>query len=768
MRKIIIILLAVVLTAPVAYAQTVSILDTGMHTSPTKRAINNYVDPACFASQVSSDGSLFSNLFGMCTVENVVPDFDPSLLTITAPRTRTRNSDGGTDTFTVGSPSTAPVKDWFFHGTDVSNALWDFSRDVFHQHNQVWSVRLQMPGETGGVPELPLTHDGRNVLDALEHISRNPRVDLGAVNISLAITTATVNETPDLCIQEAGLGQIKRLKRQGIAVVVGLLNKDLAEGSFTWPACFRNDVIGVARNDLRRATGGLGIGIGGGVTAQLNFFAKGTVSGGRRGTIEGNSLAAPRVAGFYALLHDQFPLSRVIEKTAAIANANDRMHTYTVASAGPFQGGTYTRRDVRKSDLQGAIDYLQELYPIDLGDGLIATSSNLDYQNDVSVGPLYQETNPLSELNFSVDFSMLRAITSNASNEQPAVARAAGDELTQLPRDIEVTFVARSRGFGSRQFEFRVNNRRVKTLSGNFDSAGEREVTFSFILNRNELRNGENTFVIKPVFSNSAWGIKSTTMKFLPIVPLTLNRLDTNEYGYEGSPTRFTGMRASVDLPTISNPYIFEMTGWDIDVEDEAQVFVNGTSLGFLNTGASSAYSTRNKFLVPQNKLRRGANYIELVQRRPGGSFSSFEDEKWAVKDILVRPALTDLTPTRIEILDKAISKDKPFELNVTVNNIGDSASPPSTAQVYISADVDITSNDELVQTYSLPRISINQSNERSLSISSEKVNKGFFIGVCLTVPSAERSTTNNCSTGIPLEGKLALSPIIMLLLGDE
>jgi len=69
----------------------------------------------------------------------------------------------------------------------------------------------------------------------------------------------------------------------------------------------------------------------------------------------------------------------------------------------------------------------------------------------------------------------------------------------------------------------------------------------------------------------------------------------------------------------------------------------------------NNAYSTRSSLLAPKNILRNGVNHIELVQREVSMAepvWLGFEDEKWAVKDILVQPQKNSIIAPIMLLLD--------------------------------------------------------------------------------------------------------------------
>jgi hypothetical protein len=107
-------------------------------------------------------------------------------------------------------------------------------------------------------------------------------------------------------------------------------------------------------------------------------------------------------------------------------------------------------------------------------------------------------------------------------------------------------------------------------------------------------------------------------------------------------------MRVNFTLDSIQVNYVFSAQGWGIDRADEAQVFINGSPLGFLSIGSSNGLGAKNSFIVSASLLLQGANQIEFVQRRPGPSWQGPMAEQWGVEnmkfsdspDIMITPVI--------------------------------------------------------------------------------------------------------------------------------
>jgi len=206
-----------------------------------------------------------------------------------------------------------------------------------------------------------------------------------------------------------------------------------------------------------------------------------------------------------------------------------------------------------------------------------------------------------------------------------------------------------------------------------------------------------------------------------------------------------------------------------MDRADESEVFLNGTSLGFLNQGPSSAYATRNNFILRSDLLQQGNNSIEFVQRVPDDDWQGFQDEKWAVRDIRVEQALPDLTVSSVEIIDKQLDGSTTFQATATISNVGIGSSVVgSVAHFYASSDKTINSNDTVLQMIPFAPLLENRSTIVNATIQTSLVNQGLYFGVCVDSVPTEGAIGNNCSKAIRLSNTPSLAPIMMMILDDE
>lgn len=515
-------------------------------------------------------------------------------------------------------------------------------------------------------------------------------------------------------------------------------------------ACLDN-VIKVAgeRASSSTRTRQVGVGANGGI----DFFAKDTTNDSQ----EGNSFAAPRIASAYALLHKLFPASSVTQKTEALNQAATLTDSYQTRLVNG-QSFTYRARKIREDQLAEAINYLSILFPSPSG-------PEFNIVDNSSYGPYYDGNTSEYSVTFNFD---LETSSSKLPSGNEQINLGTGSDAPSLSRDVELNFTGIfGRGTSLNEFILEINGQRVERFDRfPFDSPSAR----SFIINRNLFNNtGDNTVVLRPNRANANWGIEGVSMNFLPVVPLTIGVTDTNIYGYQQNPTRFTGLRASFDVPEIQNDYILSVTGWDMDLADENEVFLNGTSLGHLTQGAgSSQYSPRDNIILRASRLIPGKNTIEFVQRQPDSSWNGFEREKWAVKDILIQPALPDLAVTFVNIRDTRLETNVPFQATTNISNLGaGSSGVASNVRFYASLDNQISSSDTVLATVAFAPLLENRSREVSTNIQTSLVNQGYYFGACVDRVPTESITGNNCSKGIRLATDPSVTPIFLLLLGD-
>ena len=534
---------------------------------------------------------------------------------------------------------------------------------------------------------------------------------------------------------------------RGIPVIAGLANENIATNAKTWPNCL-DKVINVG---AETPSWKVGIGANG-----IDYYAKDTIYFGRNRE-QGNSLAAPRIAGAFALLHEATPFATVQEKMDALDQANSRMSYHKVGS------NNITARHVLESDIPEAIRILRLSYPEDIPEETIIAAGQLNYIDTNEYGPRYGGSD--SDYILDINFDELHTILTSRSTNLSTTA-INGTSLSGR-RDVILKFTGSFTSPGSKSFVVKINGTPRFTVNKYYSSGEEEDFTIN--IHRKYFSSGNNTITIEPRNSSYNWGLKDISAEFTPVVPLTIGQTDNNEYGYYGSPQRFTGARASFELTDTNADLLLSVVGWDIDAVDETNIFINGFYVGNLTQGTgSSAYSAPDQFLLRKNYLYNGLNYIEFVQREIDGTWSGEEDEKWAVKDLLVETAPPDLTVSSLSIIDKSLKVNIPFDVSVSVHNNGAGYSDDTLLQFYVSADENISTGDTLILSQNFAELAPNDTRIIDTSVQSTQVNQGYFLGTCVVVLGNETNTNNNCSLGIPLKNNFNFVPILFFLLMSD
>jgi hypothetical protein len=335
-----------------------------------------------------------------------------------------------------------------------------------------------------------------------------------------------------------------------------------------------------------------------------------------------------------------------------------------------------------------------------------------------------------------------------------------------IQRDLRVKFTIKS-GAVSNATTLKVNGNNVLTTSS---STGDTERGYEFIVNRNRLVGGTNTFEFRPsnTGANSVWGIRGISIEYIDPITLSVGANNVIIYGYNQNPTRYTGLRANFTLGAVENDYVFTAQGWGIDRADETQIFINGVPLGFLNVGSSSGLSSIQSFVVTREFLLSGINQIEFAQRRPGSGWSGVSFEQWGVEDINVSVLRPDLTATSTRVVDSKIEKNVPFSLSTVIRNVGAGSSSATTVNYYTSTDTVIDSADTFLESRTIGVLNPGAVFTFVNEVQSSLVGEGYYIGVCLAAVPNEITAGNNCSKGIKLRSSPPIVPIIMMLIVES
>ncbi len=726
-----------VLVTTITNAQTVAVLDQGFNSNLSHRANSKFVEQHCISYPdtfierqgpvLPGEPRIFTWRASLCENGRGFDFFRP---------TSARHPRVFYEPLTDKTYTTANLT----HGRQVSNALWDFDRDTNQIIFQVFGLNANTSycSKRGTIIDAtsdPLcykTNSGKHIAQALEFLSLNAAPELGAVAIATVVGDRV--NTPSICNSLLGQQAVDRLLSKGIAVVAGLANNDIPAGTKTWPNCLFG-VINAGRTDGFAAPyKGIGIGNNG-----IDFY---TQSETKEGSFlrTGNSLASPKIAAMFALLHKAHPSSTVDQKILALQRTN----------------GNYTYKGVKRTRISrfNKSRSIAELGKIVVQDNNDNNNPDDDIHFDPSSFGVAFGGEPSDEVVIDVDFSVL------AAEKEIGVSAVAKSITSNQYRDLILSFtgIVDDVNSSTRKFKVKLNGSVIETTD---TLSLNQEVTSTFIINRNRFASGVNTIRIEPDNSSSTWGLKDIGIKLIPAIPITVGVRDTNRYGYSEPPNRFTGARFTFDLTNLDNDHKVVMTGWDIDTPTETEAFLNGTSLGFIATTESNSFGEPNSFLLPKSFLSVGTNLIELQQAKPVSNWAGFENEKWAVKDILVEITSPDLTPSRVRLNDRTLTADEPFSITASLSNLGDGSSGASTASFYVSDDKTITASDQLLNSFAVGSIAPYSTATLTQSLSSNLMNQGKYIGVCLASVANEANVSNNCSSGTAFQnntdrGKIA------------
>ena len=780
------------------YAQEIAILDRGLNTTMNNRGL--FYNPMCIdntvdhrqatltgfhqqgdgAETVSIGIARYITLYTINLCHSAYSNMSSAATRANVPRTRTYGSNNSGTPYQVamwGQSASrydfpTPFNTQRFganlrHGSDVATAAYDFDSSV--RRKMVQLARIQsVPRDIENCstnlsainPNTTSFGGTKRVTQALRDIIEDPD-GVDAINLSFQFRSSYCQRQQNVLVPEScqgprlnrpGQREIDQLNRMGIAVVTGLHNIDIGANEETWPACLDGVIKVGAENDNRGLhyngiPGGIGVGANG-----IDFYAKNTNRDGEAG----NSMAAPKIATAYALLKTAVPNSTVDQRTEALNNASTLTKTHRI------NGIDYKRRYVKKNHIDEAIELLEKM--------VRGNIDNISFEDTNQYGPIYDDDS--SNYTFEIDFNELigsnSASTSAADSALLANTAASASTTVSNVRDVVISFDTKMswNHFYQNSIKLYINN--VLRASTPFHV---NEGSFSYIFNRNIFLPGENIVRLEPGSDSSQrpWGISNIKADFHPVIPLTVGQADSSEYGYSHTPPRYTGLRASFMVDNLDSDFTLSVTGWDIDTVDENQVFINGVSLGHLSKGAaSSQYSPRDTFVLRKEDLLVGQNVIEFMQRYPGGDWTGFEFEKWAVKDILVESAPSDLTVPVFSIIDRSLKSNIPFAVSASVRNGGLGYSDATTLQFYVSSDETISTADTLINTQSFAQLAPNRTRILNTNIQSSLVNQGYYLGACIVAVTGEHNTGNNCSASVPLKNNVNIAPIIMLLLLDD
>ena len=573
--------------------------------------------------------------------------------------------------------------------------------------------------------------------------------NIAAINYSaFAIASCTLNDSI-----------FRTLKDRNIAFVAAAGNEG-PNGPIRYPACNSNVIsVGAVTTDLAGVHP---------VTSlngpKLDFLADGIAPNVLN---TATSFAAPIVAGAFAIVQSAESRVRTIDEIKFALN-------FTSPQCVPTPKGC-VNVVTRESALEAAeclrFGSCRPNLPPGGDDGGVGVVDNGNY------GPIFGD-NESTSYEVNIDFSALSgtgvvaALTDDAIVAQTVSQDSETINLPPTNRDVVVSFTGTmGTGLATNGIEMFVNGDRLES-TGIY--ASERD--FTYVINRHYFDEGENIVSLRPILDSPSrlWGLSNISVELNPIVELTIGETDTARYGYSETPERPTGLRMSFPLTLVTTDMMLSVTGWDIDTENEIEVFLNGISQGFLTVGEfNSTYSEPDSFLLEQTDLGLGNNLIEFVSRTPFGSGSSLE--RWALRDVLVDVASAAPPPPADIVAESAsleeetlLKRNVPFTIRALVRNDGDSPSPSTTLRFYLSDDDSITTNDLELEARAFGALSEQRMRFLLQQIQTSQINTGHYIGFCVDPVPGEVILENNCSNSVLLEGPISVSPILMLLLDKD
>ena len=107
-----------------------------------------------------------------------------------------------------------------------------------------------------------------------------------------------------------------------------------------------------------------------------------------------------------------------------------------------------------------------------------------------------------------------------------------------------------------------------------------------------------------------------------------------------------------------------------------------------------------------------------------------------------------DLTVGNPGVSEAYLEPLEKFTIHVTTSNLSSVDAPSSTTRFYRSLNEDITTDDTLLGTKSLPALAGGGNTPQSLDVSAPSISGTFYVGACVETVPNELITDNQCSDG--------------------
>ena len=273
---------------------------------------------------------------------------------------------------------------------------------------------------------------------------------------------------------------------------------------------------------------------------------------------------------------------------------------------------------------------------------------------------------------------------------------------------------------------------------------------------------------------------------------------NANAFEYFAENTPFLAMPTINDLPssadlvvnaistTDQNPIVEEFVGVNavvtnigesqssatqvsLRLSNDPQISTNDlqitqASVPALNSGASFNFQTN--FQAPANA---GQFYVGVCVAAISGETTTANNCSNGVP-LLVDPLPADLIVSAISTSDQNPTVEGFVSLTGIISNIGDSTSPSTQANLRLSDDATIASNDLLIEELSVPTLVPGEDFNLLTDFQAPSEDGQFWIGICVAPVIDEITTNNNCSLAVPLlvEQRIIIAPLLELLLGEK
>jgi hypothetical protein len=120
-----------------------------------------------------------------------------------------------------------------------------------------------------------------------------------------------------------------------------------------------------------------------------------------------------------------------------------------------------------------------------------------------------------------------------------------------------------------------------------------------------------------------------------------------------------------------------------------------------------------------------------------------------AVAVSVAAPGTVDLVIVASSVSDETLGAGQDFAFSAVIKNEGSVTSRSTSLTYYRSVDANIDSSDVNVGNDGVSPIEAGRTEVESISLTAPSVPGNYYIGACVTAPSNETTSDNNCSTGL-------------------